>query len=411
MNNRNMNHVGVKSRPVLVLIGVVVMAGGLIAYNLSDDDKASAVTANENAVANVANIANDAQTLPGVGNPSQDFTALQKQANELKAKDAKDQGISAVPTLTKEDVTFDPQTIAARREAENRARQEQEAAFNRLLEQRRLEEAARVQAQSGIETSAAATAVSEAYKNRIANQSRQLLAGWAQVPGQQYLQGSGEPLSNAVLSGAINQSDTASTNTQSRVIYKAGDIAYAVMETAINSDEPGPILAKIVNGPLQGAKMIGSYTPAGDGGQKLSLTFNVLNVPNLSSTFAMNAVAIDPNTARTAIASHVDNHYLLRYGSFLGATFLQGVSQAVLAGLNNTGVTFEGTTINAKSLKSTGDERLLAGLGNIGVQVAEKTNLLNKKPTITIAAGTSFGLLFLENLDINQSSAGDSDAG
>ena len=47
-------------------------------------------------------------------------------------------------------------------------------------------------------------------------------------------------------------------------ISKAGDIHVAVLETGVNSDEPSPILAKIVSGPLKGTRLIGSINVTGE---------------------------------------------------------------------------------------------------------------------------------------------------
>ena len=46
---------------------------------------------------------------------------------------------------------------------------------------------------------------------------------------------------------------------------------------------------------------------------------------------AIQAVAIDPQTARTALAGQINNHYLLKYGTLFASSFLQGVGSSLQA--------------------------------------------------------------------------------
>ena len=101
---------------------------------------------------------------------------------------------------------------------------------------------------------------------------------------------------NNVNSGSANKS----------IMLKTGDILHAVLETAVNSKEPSPIMAKIVTGDLKGTRLVGSI---GVSGKKVVLQFNRANVPGLNKSLNISAVAIDPETSRTAMASEVNNHY------------------------------------------------------------------------------------------------------
>ena len=98
---------------------------------------------------------------------------------------------------------------------------------------------------------------------------------------------------------------------------------FAVLDTSINTDEKGtPIMARIVGGPYKGGKLFGQFTLVD---KRVMLSFNILNLPDRDKTISINAVAIDPETARTAMSGEVDNHYLLRYGTFFASAFLSGV--------------------------------------------------------------------------------------
>ena len=123
-------------------------------------------------------------------------------------------------------------------------------------------------------------------------------------------------------------------------IYKAGTVMFAVIDTSVNSDEQTPIMAKIVTGPLKGSKLLGSFTRVD---KKLLLSFNLLNVPSIDHSVSISAVAIDPDTARTALAGEVNNHYLLRYGNAIWSVLFTGVGSGVSVCWLNNGTNHLGT--------------------------------------------------------------------
>ena len=121
---------------------------------------------------------------------------------------------------------------------------------------------------------------------------------------------------------------TASPTTQSELIplAKAGTIFNAILETGINSDEPSPVLAKIVSGDLKGARLIGQINRVG---QKVLVQFSSISLPTSPTSIKISAVAVDSNTSRTALASNVNNHYLQKYGIMFATAFLGGYANAI----------------------------------------------------------------------------------
>ena len=105
-------------------------------------------------------------------------------------------------------------------------------------------------------------------------------------------------------------------------------------------------------------------------------------------------MGIDPNTAHTAMAGYVNNHYFLRYGSLLAAGFLSGISQ----GIQNSGATVSclgpfcsKTYGNLKPLDYVG-----MGLGQTGQQYANTmSSNFNTPPTVKVPGGVGVGLLFM----------------
>ena len=184
-------------------------------------------------------------------------------------------------------------------------------------------------------------------------------------------------------------------------IIKAGDILFAVLDTSVNTDEPGPILATIVSGKLNGTKLIGSFNLPNNA-DKMVISFNTMSVPGASKTTSINAYAIDPNTARTALSSRTDHHYLMRYGSLFAATFLEGFGNAFQSA--NTTVTIGGvgdvsnTTISNGVGRSTLENAVigLATLGKAWGQVAQQQ--FSRPTTVELYSGTGIGVLFTQDL-------------
>ena len=206
----------------------------------------------------------------------------------------------------------------------------------------------------------------------------------------------------------LNQEPVSASESQSQsngtVVIKTGDILFAVIDTSVNSDEPGPLLATIVSGKLQGSKLIGSFNLPGKA-DKMIVTFNTLSIPGEDNTVSISAVAIDPNTARTALSSETDHHYLSRYGSLFASTFLEGFGNAFQS--SNTTISIGGTggttntTVQSGIGRSTMDNAVigLATVGKAWGQVAAQN--MNRPTTVQLFAGTGVGVLFTQTLKLN----------
>ena len=177
---------------------------------------------------------------------------------------------------------------------------------------------------------------------------------------------------------------------------KAGSIMFAVLDNTISSDEPGPILATITNGELKGGKLIGSLT---NQGQKIMITFNSLNYEKFENSVSLNAVAIDPNTARTGLSDYTNNHYLLRYGTMFAASFVQGYAQAISQSGSTIVSNGFNTQKNMPSLSPSGE--LAVALGNVGTQYTSVLNSFQSTPpSVYVYAGTGLGVLVLNDLKL-----------
>ncbi len=175
-----------------------------------------------------------------------------------------------------------------------------------------------------------------------------------------------------------------------------GDLYFAVMDLNANSDQPGPIMATIQDGPLAGARLVGSFKQENE---KLVLEFTTVSMKDKTSQ-TISAVAVDPAVNQAAIATSVDHHYLERFGLLLGGSFLQGFGQAVMTA-GTTQVSGLGTAYSTISPRGLSDDAL-AALGQVGQSIGTvaQANVSAIKPSVDVAAGTGVGILFLKPVTV-----------
>lgn len=200
---------------------------------------------------------------------------------------------------------------------------------------------------------------------------------------------------SASSSGAAGASGAAITPIP--LLIKAGSIIYAVLDTAANSDFPdSPVLATIVQGKFKGAKLLGKLAITKDQ-DRVSLTFQLMNMDDWASGKTINAYAIDPDTARTALASNVNYHYFLRYGGLFASSFVQGYASAISNSGSTTSSGIFGTTTTHAVFSPA--NRIMTGLGQVGQTLGQAIQgYTNTPPTVKIDPGVSLGILFMQDV-------------
>lgn len=184
------------------------------------------------------------------------------------------------------------------------------------------------------------------------------------------------------------------------VLIKGGTIIFGVLDTAINSDYPdSPIMVTVVEGPFKGARLLGKIiTTKGVSGQmdRVSLNFSLMNFDAWPKSRSVTAYAIDPDTARTVMASSVDYHYMMRFGAMFATSFLQGYATAVTnQGTSTTGIFGTSTTTPALSPGN----KIMVALGQVGQTLGAATqNYINRPPTVRVDSGVSLGILFMTDV-------------
>lgn len=271
------------------------------------------------------------------------------------------------------------------------------------------EDFAAAQGQAAVETDQEKQARLTSMASQMSGMATQLIASW-QAPTMAHKEG--VPISvttttttttkEGSASGALSSSATGGDTLGAGgvPIIKGGSILFAVLDTAINSDYPdSPVLATIVDGKYKGAKLMGKIVTAkGVTGQmdRVSMNFTLMNDDSWPRSRSITAFGIDPDTARTVMASTVDYHYMMRYGAMMATAFLQGYSSAITnEGTSTTGIF--GTSTTHPQLSA--GNKFMVGLGQVGQSLGAATqNYINRPPTVRVDSGVSLGILFMSDV-------------
>jgi len=401
----------VKTRTIIIFTGALLAIGVMVGvFGIAQKSKTLPAGASETtAVPSVSSV-------PGLSPPpSVGYANALAETNQRTAEAAKETGGSAVPTLISPfNQTAPPQALLNPQHAEQ---------LNLLKPQINLPPALpatapRIQSQqpgtpgAAVPQQVAAQQPTAQHsgmtlKNPYGGQMGDLLSAWSRTPTQEYVRVGDQPglpggatgMANPAgggMSPGTNPNMAPTQQLQGPPTLLAGDIIFAVLETAVNTDEPGPVLATIVAGKLNGAKLLGTMKRVE---KRVEIVFSRVRTPNATQTDAINAYAIDPETARIALATGVDSHYLLRYGSLFAAAFMQGYANAITQGGTSVNIVPGGIAVTTPVL--TPHQQVIAGFGQVGQQLgAQMGQYFNTPPTVTVASGTSIGVLLMDDLRV-----------
>ena len=233
----------------------------------------------------------------------------------------------------------------------------------------------------------------------MSGQASALIQGWSKNSAQQVQQA---PFTDKSLGSSPTASKQARQAylAENGEVIKAGNILFAVIDTAINSDNPGPVLATIVEGPLKGAKIIGAFVRQDE---TLLISFNKISIPGMTNSMAFSAIAVDQNTSRTALATSVDRHTWLRYGTLFASSFLEGIGQAVSSSGASLSVGSGGAWEVVTSDLSYTDQAI-ASLGTVGEKFGNALGSnFSTPPTVRVASGSGVGILFMNDFTFDAS--------
>lgn len=178
-----------------------------------------------------------------------------------------------------------------------------------------------------------------------------------------------------------------------------GTVVYAETVSEANSDAPGPILIRILQGKFTGATVIASFETAQDA---LIITGNTMTIrdpydPDKGQSVRINTVAVDTKYLGTALATDVDKYI----GQRLAVAFTKGLFTGLSDAISQSGSTSvessSGTTTTSNPDLNATEKGFLA-LGNVADETSSvlEEEYGRRQPTIKVKAGTPIGLLFLE---------------
>lgn len=410
-----------KTRTMVIFSSVVILFGlGIAVTQLGRDNDPLSTAASQ-----TTSIPTKVSGTPG-NRTSKQYRELLVEDNKQRYEEAEKKKESAVPTIVAEEQEKildkmlgeggfegngvfnqkNPATEALSRQ--EKVLQEQQARLDKMRDEQRVERDADKRKRQQEEQDKQFVEAMNNLSGSMVKRAQGYTQNWMSVPTQVYKAGALAPNASTVAkeyadnkkatSGAI----TLAAGTGGSYQLKAGTILYGVLDTGINSDEKSPVLARIVTGEYKGAKLIGEFKKPSNA-DRVVLQFSRLTLPEASVSFSVNIYAIDPETARTALATDVDHHYLSRYGSLFASSFMEGYGKAIKDSgsvqTNNPG----SNTTTTTSPNLSGSEQFFAALGTIGEKWSAETKTgFNRPSTVHVESGTSIGLLVMDDINLNE---------
>ncbi len=386
-----------RSKPLfklLVIMGVVAfaMAGALGAFSGPEQTETARLGRTP-----------DLQEAPG-GKSSPFFIEQNKQANEQRVQQALAQGGSAIPTpvgtnvdlselteKTKKDPLLEFRAETERLRQELRAEQKQSSQQVQILQQQMKQKA---------------VAEDDTLARAMQKQMQELMQSWqprkmttvagAKTPAEEEAAKAGGAIGQSAQLASLGQAPMGLNKTETKpvkALIPAGAVNYAQLLTEANSDVPGPILAQILSGPLAGGRAIGRFQVMGD---YLVMSFNTISYKG--KDYAINALALDPDTTLGGMATEVDHRYFSRLVLPAAGAFMQAFGTALSDGGSTT--TVSGDTVIVSQAEKGYKDALYEGLGQVGQTMSEffRSEANKIKTLVRVGVGTPMGLFFLQSV-------------
>ena len=178
-----------------------------------------------------------------------------------------------------------------------------------------------------------------------------------------------------------------------------GDILYGISTMEANTDAPGPVRVKLLQGDLAGSILMGGFRVANE---NLILEFTSLTVKEtvsgkvVNDTFPIKAVAIDPEHMRPGQATYVNRHLAQRIAVTFGTSFIKGMSEAIQTSGAVSTVSEYGS-VESTPVLSAKDKAIVAtgtAAGDVGDILSEYYG--SRPTTVKVEAETPMGILFLQ---------------
>ncbi|HHZ23888.1 TPA: hypothetical protein HH296_15870 [Xanthomonas vasicola pv. zeae] len=178
-------------------------------------------------------------------------------------------------------------------------------------------------------------------------------------------------------------------------MIKTGNIMYATLDSEVNTDDGGHVLATVRGGDWDGSKLIGQVEQAPN---NIRLNFTVLSPQDGRDTMRINAVALREDDAKQGMADDIDRHTFSRYTALAVASILSGVGQIARQPVGDIIVLPNGQVISSNQEPS--DRRIIgSAVGELGSNMSQEIRQgFNRPPTFMTGANRGFALYFLQDV-------------
>lgn len=205
------------------------------------------------------------------------------------------------------------------------------------------------------------------------------------------------PTAPADGASAEGESDTASRPRQEGPVHKqypAGTVWFATTLTAIDSDVPGPIKARIEQGPFAGGEVLGSYEVRG----RKYVTMSFTRVVHKGVEYSVDAVGLNPNNGVAGLEGDVNNHWGQRLIlPTLAAAIGKYAEAATFGGVTVTSAA--GAIVQEPSLSGSEQVKYALGSGvSEGITPVIRDEAAQIQRQVTLPQNTSFGLMLIEGI-------------
>lgn len=183
-------------------------------------------------------------------------------------------------------------------------------------------------------------------------------------------------------------------DSKGKMLIKTGNMMYATLDSEVNTDDGGEVLATVRGGKYDGAKLIGRIEQSPN---NIRAKFSILAPQDSRATMRISAVALREEDAKQGVAENIDYHTLSRYTSLGVASLLSGYGKAyaIPAG---TSIVSNGTVVT--TTEDPTNKRVVASVvGEMGTAIAgEIRRGFNRPTTYSTPAQHGFGLFFLQDV-------------
>lgn len=326
--------------------------------------------------------------------PTEGYAAMSKNADTVAAKQAGDNGDSFSPSFAPPAHPVAPEP--AQQQAGDNSRFSltpgpQQVAGQPAAPQPTPQEVAAAQEKAKAEADYAAKRkeLLDAKNERIKEMAAGFVAEGTFSPiksvGYQISQNSGADSGSGGSSGG---GAAGSSGSGGDPFIKAGSRAYISIDTAINTDEPSPVLGKVLTGPARGWVIFGKSVHNPD--DTVSITFDRLVLPSGKSA-PIEAMALDPESGRTSVVGSVNHKIFERfilpaiaggaaaYGQLMGQAGMMVMSSPMTGTMTSTN--------NISSSQIT-DAAIGAGVGSL----ANNLNAIAAKEQPSVSTPKNLGL-------------------